>query len=288
MSGLHARHFGAFRLLLLIVFSSSCRSPKQSVVLAPLPEGWVDWNTPDRVNTLARRCAADSKVSNTVKLTDERVQFESKRESLEPFTGFLEEPLPFAFRPAGSTGARRVLQLQNGWLVGFNHGEFGGSLWWVDSSGTRSTQLLDDNVTKIHRILGHIYVFTNVYGKSDRGGAIYEFDKEGKIRNHTDFTSAPREFVQETSNSFLVVGGEGVFRVNTSLQSKQLSQQDLSGFSPNSIAIGPDQTIYIGLNCFVLRLISEGASYREQWLVPSACKEFHIDLKKRDCVCDGP
>jgi hypothetical protein len=173
-------------------------------------------------------------------------------------------------------------------LVGFNNGEFGGSLWLVDSNGDHPVRLLRENVTRIAPMSGHVYVFTNDLGYGFRGGAIYEVSESGKIESKSDFTDAPLAFVQDTSNSFLVAGRDNVYRESLDLISDlQLSKTDLSLFSPNSLAIGTDESIYVGLNFFVLRLLPTGIAYREQWLVPSKCKQFHVDLEKRDCVCDG-
>jgi hypothetical protein len=178
--------------------------------------------------------------------------------------------------------------LESGWLVGFNHGEFGGSLWFVDSKGDHSIRLLDENATKLMRMFGHAYVFTNADGQGFGGGAIYQVSEGGKIESKADFADAPVAFAPETGNSFLVVGRGSVYRVSLDLNSQlQLSKTDLSRFSPNSLTIGADESIYVGLKFFVLRLLPAGITYREQWLVPSKCKQFHVDPEKRDCVCDG-
>jgi hypothetical protein len=241
------------------------------------------------VGTLAKACADDSKVSNQVTLTGMGVRIQSSREVFQPFKGFVEEPLPFPFRPAGSRGARSVLRLQDGWLVGFSNGEYGGSLWFVDSVDNKPTQLLDDNVSKIARLLGNVYVFTNTFGKGFSGGEIVEVGENGKIENRAGFFGAPLEFVQESSDSFLMVGNGGVFRVSSNLHTQQqLSKTELFLFAPDSMVIGADKTIFVGLKFFALRLIPTENLYREQWLVPSACMQFHVDPEKRDCVCDGP
>lgn len=241
---------------------------------------WAPWRKHVQI---IRRCQTG------LRLTGKGVRIQSSREEFQPFKGFLEEPLPFSFRPAGSSGARRVMRLQGGWLVGFSHGEFGGSLWFVDSTGNKSTQLLDDNVSKIARLLGHVYVFTNTLGKGFSGGEIVEVGENGTIENRADFEGAPIEFTQETNDSFLMVGNGGVFRVSSSLNTQQqLGKTELFLFAPNSMAISPDKTIFVGLKFFALRLIPTENSYKEQWLVPSACTQFHVDLEKRDCVCDGP
>jgi hypothetical protein len=38
-------------------------------------------------------------------------------------------------RQKGKIGAERTFKLQNGWLLGFDAGEFGGGLWFADVDG---------------------------------------------------------------------------------------------------------------------------------------------------------
>ena len=38
-------------------------------------------------------------------------------------------------------GDRHVLGVADGWLVGFNAGEFGGGLWWFSFDGKRSKRI---------------------------------------------------------------------------------------------------------------------------------------------------
>jgi hypothetical protein len=276
---------GAFSPFLLEI---SCKSRKP-VAVDPPPAGWVDWATPDRVNSLARMCALNSKVINEVTQPGGRVHIESRQEEGR-FSGvYLSEPLPFAFQPAGTSGARRVRQTKDGWLVGFNSGEFGGSLWYLSPDGSKSKQILNENVTQIAEIFGRVYVVTNAAGQGlgFRGGAIYEVADTGEIKNHLDFEDSPLAFVQESTTSILIVSDSGIHRVSSDLKEEQIFKRDLSGFSSNSIVVARDKTIYIGMNFFVLRLIRNEKSYKEQWLVPSACKDFHVDPEQRDCICDS-
>jgi len=180
--------------------------------------------------------------------------------------------------------------MNDGWLVGFNHGEFGGSLWFLSPDGSKSKQILSENVTKIAKIFGRVFVFTNAasQGLGFRGGAIYEIADGGEIKNHLDFETSPQAFFQESSSSVLIVGDSGVYRMSSNMTEEQIFKRDLNGFAPNSIAVAKDQTIYIGMHFFVLRLIQNQKSYKEQWLVPSTCKDFHVDPEQRDCICDRP
>jgi hypothetical protein len=83
------------------------------------------------------------------------------------------DPLPFE-PEAGEdrSGERRALRVSDGWIVGFNDGEFGGGLWWFDPEGQSSNRIRppvgapvhpDDpfaaeNVRGLVRVADHILV----------------------------------------------------------------------------------------------------------------------------------
>jgi hypothetical protein len=51
---------------------------------------------------------------------------------------------------------------------------------------------------------------------------------------------------------------------------------------PNSMAITPDGSIFIGMRMFVLKLLPDDG-YGEEWLLPNECRKFA--LRQFDCVC---
>ena len=107
-----------------------------------------------------------------------------------------------------------------GWIVGFSHGEFGGSLWYVTAAGNTSKQVLNDNVTQIAEIFGHVFVFTNTQGKGFNGGGIYEISDDGAVKRQIDFTAAPLVFLQTSDDGALIVTEDGLFRFDKNMEFK--------------------------------------------------------------------
>jgi hypothetical protein len=263
----------------------SCKQREATKPIPP-PAGWVDWANPDRVNSLARKCARASQIYNTVSTAAGDIQISANQEGKVVPESNQGDSLPFVFRPAGSNGIRKVKQTDAGWLVGFNDGEFGGSLWFLNPDGSKPTQILDEDVIRFAEAFGKIFVFTTGVAQGSQAGSIYEITGNGKIERRVILSAPPYAMFQDSKNSFLVVGGSGVYRINLDMNPEPILARDLDGFFPNSITVAKDKTIYIGMRFFVLRLIPGEQSYDQQWLVPVTCRNFHIDMERTACTCD--
>jgi len=272
-------------LTALLVSAVSCRQKEPEA--DRLPAGWVQWATPERVNLLARKCAVASRSYNSVSVLAGEIQITANQDETGVSKPLRVDALPFAFSPAGAGGIRSVKQTRDGWLVGFNQGEFGGSLWFVSPDGSKSTRILKEDVIRFVEVFGRLFVFTSAVPLGGQNGSIYEITDDGKIANHLSFDAAPEIYAQDSGSSMVVAGESGVYRVSSAMTVEPIVHGGLYGFSPNSIVVMPDKTIYVGLRFFVLQLIPRGHSYEEQWIVSKACREFHVGSDGNNCVCDA-
>jgi hypothetical protein len=282
------RFFKARQLYLLLpcfLWVIACRN-RAAIRPDPVPVGWVDWHNPDRVDGLGRACAGAANF-NVVSILRDELKIVTDRGGNAMAEPDQSNWLPFAFKPSDTPGVRRVLRTDKGWLVGFDGGELGGSLWFLSQDGKRSTQLLDVDILKIFEALGRVYVFTSDAAEASDTGSIYEIGSDGAIERTVHLAGRPFAMFQDARDSFLMVGDQGIYRVNIDLKMETVLRRDLQGFFPNSIAVARDRTIYIGLRFFVLRLIPAEKSLDQQWLVRSQCKYFHVADDRSECVCDG-
>jgi hypothetical protein len=51
----------------------------------------------------------------------------------------------------------------------------------------------------------------------------------------------------------------------------------------NSMVIASDGSIFIGMRMFVVKLRPDEGQYKEEWLLPAACREFCLD--GTNCIC---
>jgi sugar lactone lactonase YvrE len=162
-------------------------------------------------------------------------------------------------------GTRTVARISSGWLVGFDAGEFGSSLWWFDTAGRRKA-LLD----RIHvmRFLPH--------------------DVESDA---VDLHGKPRAITKARDGSLIIVTKDGVLRYEPrGRRLIVLSRADLGAHDPSSVATSLDGRVYVGMRHYIFRLRATSEGYDSSWLVHTACTGRSLDRTKArradvDCLC---
>lgn len=246
----------------------------------PPPEGWVRYTFPEKGGESVLSCAAFSRREWQVSPEGDGVRISPYRE------GEVQDPLPFDIRPQkaaeGLAGDRHAKRVEDGWLVGFDAGEFGGGLWWFSADGGRRRRLAGDNVKGFAdssagplALVGRAHLSTN-YGKAllVRGGR----EGERAVEAIADLGGAPTAFAAESADSLVVVTYSGVVRVRTSGEVERLfTPEGGDGLPyPNSITLSKAGVIHVGMRHFVLRLSPSAEGYRREWFVPSDCNKFGL------------
>jgi hypothetical protein len=202
------------------------------------------------------------------------------------------DPLPPAIKErgvaAGSKSARRVLRVEDGWLVGLDAGEFGGGLWWFNSDGREGRRLSDDNVVGFAEGASGVLALTGLaHAGFDHGRVLRVEGGAGagrRVEPLADLGAAPRSFVAEKKDSLLVLTTRGLVRVKASGAVEQLIDTNYGLLYPNSMTLSPSGVIHVGMRHFVTRMTPSGGGYKEEWFVPSDCTRFRI--RGYDCACD--
>ena len=199
----------------------------------------------------------------------------------------LRTKLPRGFnREKGMIGNEALLKITHGWLVGFDAGEFGGGLWFVDSVG-QSHKLTGENVHGLMSTPQGTLVFVGLSHLGlDTGKVLLVDDSSGvvpTVRSLLDLDGAPKAITPVSARSAIVVTTQGVSEVNSSGGSQTLIYRVFLSLDPNSVASTSQGAVYIGMRMFVVRLEPESGHYTEQWLVPTECA--HFERKDYDCVC---
>lgn len=250
----------------------------------PAPEGWELYPTPS-ADSPALRCANYSKQEWQVALDGENAT--TRLDTLRNH----QAPLPGQIRSrsvqVGTKEARSVEQLNDGWLVGLDIGEFGGGLWWFSFDGRRSKKLSDENIVGFAKTSAGVLALSGLgHMRLDKGTVLMIGEGPAgrrSIKTLVDLGAAPRAFVVETPDSLLVMTQRGLIRVRTSGIVEQLASTNYRLLYPNSMALSPSGVIYVGMRHFITRLIPAGDSYREEWFVPAGCSQFEV--RDYDCVC---
>jgi hypothetical protein len=175
------------------------------------------------------------------------------------------------------SGRRRhpshVVRRPAGYLVGYNRGEWGGSLNWYTPQGAPGGVLLVDNVVDIIPGPPSTVVLTGLAHLGGDYGYLVELDEADgafRIGRRVSLGSAPHAAMREASGSILVATHDGLLRIAPSHAIEDLVRYADGGLYATSIAIDAHGVIYVGMRGAVARFTPAEHAYREQWLVAVA------------------
>jgi len=198
-----------------------------------------------------------------------------------------EDSAVWARRYAREFAARRAVRVSDGWLIGFDGGEYGGSLWWYPIVAGSGTKLWERDVQAIEQ-LGSAgqYVVLSGLDHGDRSGTVLwvSHDRDGwGVRRRVELDGrvwayAPHPeglmIATRTRVSIVVAGGSV----------KHLVQTPVSA-TPTSLAVSPSGEVAVGRRFFVSLLRPRAESYDEELFIPPACKRFKAG--DFECKCQG-
>lgn len=204
--------------------------------------------------------------------------------------------LPFLIKPDSDerdlNGHRYVHRVDNGYLIGFNQGEFGGAIWWFSGDGRERKKIIREKSKGfVEAKKGVFGIYGLAHMTTSRGGILkLEVDSSGEwsARKVAEFDKAPQAFLSENSGSILIVTTNSLVRYFTNGNQEALHRAShWSWIAPTSIVVDSVGVIYIGMRYFVARLTPSGKGYKEEWLVPELCERFEPAPLGR-CKCVDP
>jgi hypothetical protein len=245
-----------------------------------VPAGWAEFRPP-KDGSQALQCANYSTQQWRVSL-----------ENGSLVMGEAPKANPKAVLPAhirlkrGMSGQRSTLKIQNGWLLGFDGGEFGGGLWWSNEDGSQTSRILNENVKGILATSKGVLVLVGLAHIDLDVGKVFiipDSAKPKEIRRLVSLDGAPQAFAIESPTTVLVTTTHGVSRVSFSGNLEVLAHAPFSLLYPNSMVVTADKAIYVGMRLLVVRFLPEAPGYRAQWLVRSECQ--HFEIRGQGCSC---
>ena len=282
-------------------------------VPAPPPDGWVAYPTPP-----PRACAWARAQGSTrdwrVRLADGRLVIE-RNDDVAPDPTLPVFQIPAAEKKAW-TCPECVMRVEDGILVGFNGGEFGGRLWWTDGSGGnayavphigRCRDIADtgrpsppfraENVKALVRSGGRIFVMTGLTFFGPHQGEFSLVERsQGKWQTclARNLEGEPIAQTADGADSWFVMTDIGLVHVDVHGAMRKFGSFSLieEGFYPSSMVKLADGTLYTAARHFVARLTPEPYGvYREELFVPKERPEFDyvswIDAPDSRHECKG-
>jgi hypothetical protein len=212
------------------------------------------------------------------------------------------DPLPFRVAPSRDrAGDRWVVTVPDGWIVGFNQGEFGGGLWWFNRNGTASRRIRPapaapaspndpfraENVLGLPAVGGEQLVLMGLDHLTGRSGRIFRL-----VQGKSAWTLDPVAVLDSEPDVWLVDGNRLLVLTESGLWSRepggvasQIYQSSIGQLSASAMVRAPDGGIYVGLQHYVVKLEQSNGEWRETWFTPSVCMK--VEMKQDRCECAG-
>ena len=209
------------------------------------------------------------------------------------------DPLPFEVSPdRDRKGNRWVTAVRDGWIIGFDQGEFGGGLWWFNGDGTRSQRVrpgadasasrpVPENVLGLPKVGGEQIVLMGLDHLVTSAGGVFRLERAESgwfLSRLARLDGKPDPWVVD-GKQLLFLTVSGLWSVEPRGIVRQLHQTDIGTYSASAIVRARDGAIYVGLRHYVVKLEQYRGQWRETWLTPAACTK--VETKGDRCECAG-
>lgn len=197
----------------------------------------------------------------------------------------------WAATAARERATRVVVPVEDGYLIGFGHGEYGGSLWWYPrepGQGRKLTEQVVHGIVAAPERATYVVIAGLAHLSTNSGSALWvNRDDQGRwrIRSRTPLNESP-EIHAARSDGILLANRSTIDLLTWSGELRTIQRSMIETLA-GSFAFGPAGEIAIGRSVVVsvLRPTGPGA-YREEVYVPQECQKFTY-WKEQICMCAG-
>jgi len=188
-----------------------------------------------------------------------------KQKVMEPDTG---PALPFTpAKDVLANGRRHTLAVSDGFLVGIDGGEWGGSLDWFSKDGTKHASLGKPNVAGL-AALGDDEVLVlsglNHLGLEEGTAQWLAHDAKGwREAASAKLDGGPMAFV-DAGDAVYTVTPESLVRIGRDRKVTVVSAQPTGILYPDSMAVDAQHRLWIGMRGFVVK-VEPRSAYRVTW-----------------------
>lgn len=196
----------------------------------------------------------------------------------------------WALRYGEKYARRHVVRLNDGWLIGYGGGEFGGSLWWY-TAPTSGHRIAEGNVVAVVPMAHgrEALVFGGLAHMGTDQGRVFRFTaspERPELRLVSDLAASPQAVVAESEQSALVLTTRQLWRVPAAGAAESLCALDSRFLYPRSVAVLPSGEVWVGMRHFVVRLKpAGGGSCDVQWFAPTDCANLVRHRAEGECTC---
>jgi hypothetical protein len=206
----------------------------------------------------------------------------AKRDKGSPYPERQEwyPPMPFAIEQGSAEdGLAREwfsVQVSDGWIIGFNAGEWGGALWWYAPDGKRRYKISQDQIIGFFKTDAGVFALEGIAHLNLSRGQIVRPQKGADGRwtssHHVDLGGAPETALLDSKGLLTVATHERLLRVNLATKKIEVLLENAfwGGLYPKSMILALSETAYIGMRHGVAEVESADGRHRARWLLPNA------------------
>ena len=172
-------------------------------------------------------------------------------------------------------GATAFSAVDDGWLVAFNHGEFGAALYWFSGDGKEHYKISNHQVVEFFVLPDGVHAIEGLAHMSMSKGAIIriarpEPNAHWQALNVANLPFAPYAVTVGRDNSMFITLSDALVSVGEGKKmTTLLANPPWRGLYPNSSVLSPDgRKLYIGMRQFVAEFDIQTRQLR--FLIPSA------------------
>jgi len=166
-------------------------------------------------------------------------------------------------------GQKSVLEVDDGYLVGFYRGEFGGSLYWFSKDGKSNYGISGHKIVQFIKRANKIYAVEGLAHMGISRGSIIEIrmiDNRWAASNYLELPSAPDGIDLDGQNNFIIITSESLLSIDTN---KKIDTLIPRGFwsallYPTSIVV-KDKIAYVGMRKGILKF--NLTTRKQEWLL---------------------
>ena len=168
-------------------------------------------------------------------------------------------------------GYSSVKKISNGYLIGLDNGEFGGSLHFVNSSGLTEYEIAGYlNIRNIFVYKSKIFATEGLAHLGGQRGQIIEIYKQRKWKYKTfsKLIEAPR-LIADYKNEKIIVTSQYILKFDSDLKVEQILKSPFywGMLYPSSILFD-NNDIYLAMRQGVLKIKSFDSSPEYEWYIP--------------------
>ncbi len=173
-----------------------------------------------------------------------------------------------------SWGQKYTLKVNDGWLIGYNAGEWGGSLWWFSNTGKAKYKISNAIIKGYIQKDGTIYALEGLDHLGVSEGSIMQVvmnTDTGRYESKvfTSLKETPYAAIFDKNDSMVVVTSSNLISIDRDAKINKLVRADFwRGLYPNSIVIDEQDAAYIGMRQGVAKVLLTESNPKIEWLIP--------------------